>query len=81
MRNLLLIPSACLWIAACGSTNGDAPSPAPPSSLLVPCAQPVWIPGALDDQQIELMWGEDRVALRRCGVQLDALVATFSFAS
>ena len=65
---------ACLLLASCGSINSDAPSPAPPPSLLVPCAARVTLPGALDDQQIELMRGEDRAALRRCGNQVWALV-------
>ncbi len=69
-RNLLLL--VFLLLASCGSTSADRLDP--PPSLLVPCAAPVIIPErSLTDQDVEVMWGRDRSALRSCGSRLDGL--------
>ena len=71
MHKSLLLP-ACLLLASCGSTNVDRLDP--PPSLLVPCAAPVRLPERdLTDQDVEVMWGRDRSALRSCGSRLDGL--------
>lgn len=63
MPNRLLTLAACLALASCASGSGKA---APP-----PCAAPVGLPdAALDDQQIEILWGRDRTALRECAARL-----------
>ena len=46
----------------------------PPPSLTQPCADPARLPErGMTDQEIEVMWGRDRTALRLCGSQLDGL--------
>lgn len=63
--------AAALILSGCGGLIGSKPDPAPEikpaPSLLQPCAQPVTIPEKdLTDQEIEVMWGRDRRALRVC---------------
>jgi hypothetical protein len=66
MRNLFLW-SAALALAGCG---GSTPS----IDGADPCAKPVQIPaGWLDDQQIELLWGQDRRALLDCADKVESL--------
>lgn len=58
---------ACLAAASCASSSAR---PAVP-----PCEAPVALPDrALDDREIEVLWGRDRDALRTCGARLDALI-------
>lgn len=41
---------------------------------MVDCKYPTVLPdSALDDQQIEVLWGRDRAALRECGSRHNAL--------
>lgn len=71
MRKSLLLLS-CLLLASCGSTNVERLDP--PPSLLAPCAAPVRLPERdLTDQDVEVLWGRDRSALRSCGSRLDGL--------
>ena len=65
MLTRLPLALACLCLASCASTSAR---PVPP-----PCDPPVTLPAtALDDQQIEILWGRDRTALRICGDRLAA---------
>ncbi len=60
----LLLALACLGLASCGLPSGEAKPP--------PCALPVELPDrGLNDQEIELLWGRDRSALRDCGRRLE----------
>ena len=44
-----------------------------PPSLTAPCAAPVPLPiRDLSDQEIEVLWGRDRSALRECGSRFTA---------
>lgn len=64
MPNRLLIAVAFLVLASCVSASVEAKPP--------PCADPVELPDrALNDQEIEVLWGRDRSALRECGDRLD----------
>jgi len=64
MPNRLLPLVACLVLASCGLKIVEAKPP--------PCADPVALPDrALNDQEIEVMWGRDRSALRECAKRLD----------
>jgi hypothetical protein len=65
VRNLLLLTSACLLSACAGLTAfNDLP----------PCAGPVDLPDrALSDQDIEILWGRDRVALKNCAGKVEVL--------
>lgn len=65
MPNRRLLIVACLALASSGCVKGEANPP--------PCAAPVELPDrALNDQEIEVMWGRDRSALRECGDRLEA---------
>ena len=71
MQTLYKTLPAFLLAACAGSTNYEGP-PLPPS-LLVPCDAPVELPErALSDQEIEVLWGRDRRALRECGGRFGA---------
>lgn len=60
MRNHLSALLACLAVASCGST--DTPHPELP-----PIPGPQILPDrALDDQEIERLWGRDRANLAMC---------------
>lgn len=64
---------ACLLSGCGGSTFVEDAAPLPPS-LLAPCAAPVALAErALDDREIEILWGRDRSALRECAARHDAL--------
>lgn len=72
MHSLLKATCACLLLASCGSTSARPAEPSP--SLTAPCAPPVALPErGLTDQEIEVLWGRDRSALRSCGSQLDGM--------
>lgn len=74
MLKMSLLPLAFLLVG-CGGLISFR-SPPPPPSLTVPCEVPVLIPdSALNDQQIELLWGRDRFHLRECGNRHAALRA------
>lgn len=65
MLNRLSLIVACLFLASCDSTNAKPP----------PCAGPVQLPErALNDQEIEVLWGRDRSELRTCGNRLRAAI-------
>lgn len=67
MPNRLLPLLACLALASCGWT----PDRAVP--VVAPCDLPVDLPDrALNDQEIEVLWGRDRSALRVCAGRVDA---------
>lgn len=65
MPNRRLILVACLALASCAYVRGEAKPPA--------CADPTELPDrAINDQEIEVLWGRDRSALRECGDRLEA---------
>ncbi|WP_128254446.1 hypothetical protein [Falsirhodobacter deserti] len=71
MRTLTPILSFCA-LTACAASPADRP--APPPSLLVPCAAPQGLPDrSLTQAEVELAWGRDRTALRDCRDRLAAL--------
>ena len=73
MRTLMLLP--LLWVLTACTGSTDAEPPVPPS-LLAPCAAPHALPErALSRAEVEVFWGRDRTALRRCGEQIAALAA------
>jgi hypothetical protein len=58
--------SVCLLIGCGGLTRFDEDLP--------PCADPVDLPDrALSDQDIEVFWGRDRVALLDCAAKVEVL--------
>jgi hypothetical protein len=66
---------ACLWAVLSGCAS-DEPPPGDlvPPSLLVGCPAPQDLPRrSLNASEVEILWGRDRSALRRCGSQIDAL--------
>ena len=66
MPNRLLPLLACLCLASCASIKGNAGPPQVPL-----CPAPVQLPArALTDQEIEILWGRDRSALRDCAQRL-----------
>ena len=66
---------ACLLSGCAASTFADPVLP-PQASLMQPCAAPVPLPDrALSDQEIEVLWGRDRSALRDCAARQAALTA------
>lgn len=66
MLTRLPLALACLCLASCALTSARPPVPPP-------CDAPVTLPEtALDDRQIEILWGRDRTALRICGARLAA---------
>ena len=66
MRSLLL-SSIVLALAGCGGST-------PYVDGADPCAKPVQIPaGWLSDQQIEVLWGQDRLELMKCGDKVETL--------
>lgn len=68
MLNLCKALPACLALAFCGWT----PDRAVP--VVAPCDLPVDLPDrALNDQEIEVLWGRDRSALRECAGRVSAL--------
>jgi len=71
MPKSLLLP-AFLCLASCASTSADRLDP--PPSLTSPCAAPARLPERdMTDQEVEVLWGRDRSALRACGSRLDGL--------
>lgn len=65
---------ACLSVASCGLTRGDPAVITPPPSLTQPCPAPVDLPQrALNDAEVEVLWGRDRSALRACASRHAAL--------
>jgi hypothetical protein len=71
MLKRLMLP-ACLCLASCASTSVEPLLP--PPSLTSRCAAPVRLPVRdLTDQEVEVLWGRDRDALKACGSQLDGL--------
>ena len=66
MRTLLLLSVALALTGCSGST--------PFVEQADPCAKPVQIPeGWLNDQQVELLWAEDRKELLNCGDKVESL--------
>lgn len=67
---------AALALSGCGaSIAGEIETVPLPPSLTTACAAPVPLPErALTDQEVEVMWGRDRSALRACGSRHGALV-------
>ena len=63
MQILLPLALVCL-LTACGGLTSARPA-------VAPCLLPEVLPArALSDQEIELLWGRDRTALRNCGERL-----------
>lgn len=77
MRILSLMLAASLLTGCAAFNRGDGGARlAPPPSLTMPCADPVRLPDrALSDQEIEVLWGRDRAALRACEGRHGALAA------
>lgn len=66
MRTLLLL-SAALALTGCGGLTSYVDS-------ADSCAEPVLIPsGWLNDQQIEVLWAQDRRELLNCGDKVETL--------
>lgn len=80
MLNRLTLFAACLSLASCASTPVEFARPSPPPSLTQQCANPAALPErALSDQEIEILWGRDRTALRECASRLSGLVGWVRF--
>ena len=68
MRTLCAIPMLSLLIVCAGCARDKPPTAPLPPSLLEPCPAPVPLPDrAISDQEVEILWGRDRSALRACG--------------
>lgn len=66
MRSLLFL-SVALALTGCGGST-------PYVDTADPCEDPVQIPGGwLNDQQIEVLWAQDRRELLDCGDKVDTL--------
>jgi hypothetical protein len=75
-RGMTSIPLVLpLVLTACGgSTAGSHARVAVPPSLTVPCRLPAGLPDRpLTQAEVEIHWGQDRDALRRCAGQLAGL--------
>lgn len=70
--------AACLAAAltACAKDEPSSQALVPPS-LLVGCQAPVDLPSRdLTGTEVEVLWGRDRSALRKCGGQISAISET-----
>lgn len=68
MRTLCACLTACLLTGCAASTGSEPERPPLPASIAAPCEPPVTLPErALSDQEVEVLWGRDRRALRACG--------------
>lgn len=64
------MPLLCL-LAGCAAST---PSAELPPSLTMPCQRPAPLPErALDDREVEVLWGRDRAALAACGDRVEVL--------
>lgn len=65
---------AIFLLAGCAASNSAEPISAPPS-LTIPCNLPGDLPDrSINDQEIEVLWGRDRSALRECASRHQGLV-------
>jgi hypothetical protein len=63
-------------LSGCGASPFADAARLPPEGLLQPCAGPVDLPDrGLGDQEIEVLWGRDRTALRDCAARHDGLAS------
>ena len=75
-----MICAASVLTGCADSTGAEPPvrSDLPPS-LVTPCAAPVGLPErALSDQEVEVLWGRDRSALRACTSRHTGLVKSIN---
>lgn len=74
------MPLAACLAAALTACAKDEPSPSQamvPPSLLVGCPAPVDLPPRdLTGTEVEILWGRDRSALRKCGGKIAAISET-----
>ncbi len=68
MMNLCKALLVCLALASCDSKLVNE------KLALAPCAVPVTLPDrALNDQEIEVLWGRDRTNLRECAGRVEVI--------